>query len=100
MPVLPDRVTVGEGLARADARKADPGDAIHASRQQDAVSVYRGVLLQMVGYPKDYLPPFTQADQRNRDRTVEGDGTGLAPVYYDGHSTDLQIGDGRAVRSR
>ena len=49
-PRLLDRELVDEGLARLDAGETDARHAIHLEREQKAVPVDRGVLIQGVGH--------------------------------------------------
>jgi len=79
---LPDRELVGEGLPRPNARKADPGHAVHVEGQQQPVPVDRGVFAEHVGDVETDLLPFPEADQRPRHRAVDRDTVALAPLHH------------------
>ena len=79
---LPDREFVDEGLARLDAREADPRDAVHLERQQNAMPVDRGVLVQRIGHRQACGLTLAKSQQRCRQKTI--DGHGMAGATSDG----------------
>lgn len=70
---LADRKAVGKAAARRNAGEADAGHAIHLERQQQAVPVDRGLLVQIVDDGERRVLPFAEAQQRRRHRAVDAD---------------------------
>ena len=64
---------VREGLARADARKADAGHAIHLERHQEPVPMNRRVFFECVSDMQANSLAFLEPDSRTRNGSVNGD---------------------------
>ncbi|MNS31469.1 hypothetical protein D3C72_635260 [compost metagenome] len=77
---LLDRELIDKGLARLDAGEADARHAVHLERQQQAVPVDRGVLVQGIGHRQSHVLPLAHPQQGRRQQTVNGEGVaGAAP---------------------
>ena len=70
--MLPHQKFISEGLAWPNARKADARHAVHLERQQHAVPMYRGILLQCVADDQLYILALAQPHQRSGQSAVDG----------------------------
>ena len=87
---LLDREAVVVGRARLDAGEAEPGHAVHVGRQDDAVPVNRGVLVECVGHAQPHRVAFAPAQQRPRHRSVDGQGRAVPAGDVDLGLADAQ----------
>ena len=98
--VLTDRELVDEGLARPDAREADARHAIHLERQQQAVPVDRGVLVQGVGHRETGVLTFAEAQQRRRQQAVDRHGVPRSAADREGRMSDREVDIGPDERGQ
>ncbi len=76
---------------RSDTGEAEAWHAVHVGRQQDAVPVNRGVYRQAVTHTQGHGVAFAPAQQRARDRAVDGHGGALFTGKVDVQCVDGQI---------
>ena len=88
---LDDWKLVDEGLAGLDAREADPRNAIHLERHQNAVPVDGGVFVEGVGDGDADPLAFLQAKERPRYGAVDGYGMAALAVDGDRRVADRQL---------
>ena len=91
---------VGKGFARRDSAKADPWHAIHVRRQDQAVPVDAGHLVQAVLDPDRYSVAFAQPDQRPWHAPVDGGGDARFSGIVDRDPADFEIELGTAQHGR
>ena len=94
---LDDREGVGEGLARLDPVEADRRHAVLLIRQDQAMPVDRGVLVEIVGDVERHLFAFREPQHRPRRRAVEADPGAfeVAGVDFDPIDDDVIFPGGR-----
>ncbi|MNS77115.1 hypothetical protein D3C72_1106890 [compost metagenome] len=77
---LLQRELIDEGLARLDAGEADPRHAVHLERQQQAVPVDRGVLVQGVRHRQAHVLALAHPQQGRGQQAVDGEGVARSPA--------------------
>ncbi|MNS85645.1 hypothetical protein D3C72_1195180 [compost metagenome] len=77
---LPDRELIDKGLARLDAWEADPRHPVHLERQQQAVPVDRGVLVQGVRHRQAHVLALAHPQQGRGQQAVDGEGVARSPA--------------------
>ncbi len=90
-PRLNQRELVGEGFTRLDPGKTDARNAVELERQEQAVPVDRGILVQGIGDGKAHVIALLQADQGARNCPIHGDRVPLAPVDRPAHMAHCQL---------
>jgi len=80
-----------EGLAGIDAGKGDAGHAVHLERQQNAVPVDRGRLVEMVVHPQVGVLSFPEFDDRAGRGVIERDSGCPAAGDIDRLAADMDV---------
>ena len=80
-----------ECLARTDAREAQPRDAVHLRRQDDAVPVDRGVFGESVVHADDRLISLAEAQHGARHGTVDCHGARATAIYANSRLGDREV---------
>ncbi|MNM52373.1 hypothetical protein D3C81_634510 [compost metagenome] len=97
MAVIPVGAVLAHGelvdvhAARLDALEAQPRHAVHVGRQQDAVPVNGGAVLESVAHPQRYRVAFTPAQQWAGDAAVDGHRGAWAAAEVDRGFADEQV---------
>ena len=88
---LPDLEAVGEGFARLDAAETHHRHAVHVERQQDAVPMEGGVLLEAIGDIHRHLLAFLPAQRRAGDLAVDREDVARLAVDLRRRAVDHEV---------